>query len=245
MVSRKPPVRTDERLLRRAVSGLIFLITGANRRLGLAYANELLKRGHSVIACCRDPVKAQGLQKLAKDYPGMIEIIKYDDAAAALEKSALASDGIDVLVSSAGVLLGGIMYCLTERPDPIADLDDNFEVNTIGMLNTVLTFLPFLRKKQSGKKRIFVVSSQGGSLGRDIAKTPIGAPCAASKAAANMLALKFKAELENDGFFVAPFHPGGRIEVTLAAKMGVDVFFGAKPEKNGKCLSYDGGILPW
>ncbi|KAM0786296.1 hypothetical protein ACM66B_001774 [Microbotryomycetes sp. NB124-2] len=260
------------------MSTLAFLITGANRGLGLGYVKELLKRGHSVIACCRNPDSAKELRQLRQEFAGKIELIEYEvtsqesakKAAATLEKSALGRDGIHVLISNAGVLLGGLMNCFTEREDPISDLRESLEINTIGTLNTILAFLPLLRKKQGGKKRIFVVTTQGASLGHEIAQTPTVAPYCVSKAAANMIALKFMAELEPEGFFVAPFHPGsisvsfslvvrpltatdmnkfvefgGRLDVTKAAKMGVDVFLGVKSSDNGKFLSYDGTVLPW
>ena len=42
-----------------------FLITGANRGLGLEFARQLAGKNHTVIGTARDPAKAQDLARLA------------------------------------------------------------------------------------------------------------------------------------------------------------------------------------
>lgn len=43
---------------------LAYVVTGASRGLGLEFASQLAAKGHTVIACARNPANAAGLQKL-------------------------------------------------------------------------------------------------------------------------------------------------------------------------------------
>jgi len=45
-----------------------YLITGANRGIGLEFARQLLQRGDGVVACSRQPNKSGELEKLSSMY---------------------------------------------------------------------------------------------------------------------------------------------------------------------------------
>ncbi len=47
------------------------LITGANRGIGLELASRYAAAGNRVLACCREPAKADKLQALAKSRKGL------------------------------------------------------------------------------------------------------------------------------------------------------------------------------
>ena len=58
----------------------IFLITGANSGLGYETSKFLLKKGGTVVMCCRDLLKGErAKQKLLKlNFPGNIELFELD-----------------------------------------------------------------------------------------------------------------------------------------------------------------------
>lgn len=59
------------------------LVTGANRGLGLALVQALLARGDRVVATCRHPGKATGLNRLAGTHPGRLHVLPLDVASPA------------------------------------------------------------------------------------------------------------------------------------------------------------------
>ena len=93
-----------------------YLITGANRGLGLEFVRQIVasEPASRVIAAARNPSGADELQQLIKQNEGRIETLKLDvsdkqsiDAAAEqASKLSFAKDGIDI-VSSKGLRRGG------------------------------------------------------------------------------------------------------------------------------------------
>ena len=81
------------------------LISGANRGLGLEFCRQYAISGWEVIACCRNPSKADDLSRLA-DCHSNVQIIALD--VAQLDQigqlsNALENRVIDVLINNAGV----------------------------------------------------------------------------------------------------------------------------------------------
>ncbi|MGA8482410.1 MAG: SDR family NAD(P)-dependent oxidoreductase [Chthoniobacterales bacterium] len=54
------------------------LITAANRGIGLALSEALLREGYVVIAGCRHPEAATHLQRLAASQTGLIDVVLLD-----------------------------------------------------------------------------------------------------------------------------------------------------------------------
>lgn len=84
---------------------------------------------------------------------------------------------------------------------------DQFNVNVLGVVHSVNAFLPLLRKGMT--KRIIVVSGEAG-VPELVWKMRLGHAAAygITKAAENMLATKYAALLEEEGFVVAAVSPG-------------------------------------
>ncbi|CEQ41499.1 SPOSA6832_03231 [Sporobolomyces salmonicolor] len=220
-----------------------YLITGASRSLGLGYARSLLAASpkHKVVAAVRTPAKADALNALAKEYEGRVLVIAVDvdsedsvkAAAKELEGNPFVKDGLDSLLAS------------------IEALEANLRTNLYGAAHTITHFLPLLQKGKG--KQIFVTSSIVGSLGGPVSQVPGAVTYSISKAAVNMLTVKWARELGPEGFTVIPFHPGyvrtdmnsdggGDIDADEATK---NIFLKATPADNARFMVYDGSEMPW
>lgn len=184
-----------------------FLVTGANRGIGLAVVKVLLAQGDKVFATCRKPGAAEELTVLQKDHPGNLNVVELDadsdpSVKAAAAKVAEKTGQLDVLVNMAGIML---------RPHDakLEDLDfqqirDTFETNVLGPLRVAKFFLPLLRKSQ--KARIVNITSGIGSIsGTD---NPHFYAYGASKSALNKVSRTLALELKKDDITVVALDPG-------------------------------------
>src|SRR4051812_1541446 len=82
------------------------LITGANRGVGLALARRYAAEGAAVIACCRDPGKADALRDLLATAGFDVRIMRLDvadEASIRSLKRELGDQPIDILINNAGI----------------------------------------------------------------------------------------------------------------------------------------------
>src|SRR5687768_4800440 len=113
------------------------LVTGANRGIGAAVADELTARGLRVLRAARD-----GSGDVQLDVTG--EIPPLD---------------VDVLVNNAAVLLDEGTSVLSV---PLADLERTLEVNVVGAWRMCQAVVPGMRSRGWG--RVVNVSSGAGSF---------------------------------------------------------------------------------
>ena len=170
-----------------------FLVTGANRGIGLEYCRQLKARGDDVVAVCRqtsDELKGLGVRVEAglelSDSQAIDDLVQRLDG--------LPLDGV---ILNAGILQSmGLM-----------DLDPNgirrqFEVNALAPL---LLARALVDQMPSGAKLVLMTSrmgsiddnSSGGSYGYRM-----------SKVALNMAGKSLAIDLESRGIAVAILHPG-------------------------------------
>jgi NAD(P)-dependent dehydrogenase (short-subunit alcohol dehydrogenase family) len=97
--------------------------------------------------------------------------------------------GLDVLISNAGILTPGPIEIL-----PLAAIRREFEVNVFGAMSVMNAFLPALRKARG---RIVQISTWTASL-----PLPFNGPSGASKAAMEVFATVYRAELKQFGIDV-------------------------------------------
>ena len=127
----------------------IALVTGANRGIGLEFVRQLLVRGDRVIATCRQPGKAAGLNTLGGEHPGRLHVLPLDVAS---EKSraelvrelplVLGEDGrLDLLINNAGVLHSGERFGQLRQET----LEDSLRINAIGPLLLAQAVARFMR----------------------------------------------------------------------------------------------------
>ncbi|CCH42575.1 3-oxoacyl-[acyl-carrier-protein] reductase [Wickerhamomyces ciferrii] len=186
-----------------------YVITGANRGIGLALVKELAKDSNNrVFATARDPSNAKDLSDFAKEHSN-VEVIQLkdttsveatDEAVAAVEAKLGKDEGIDVLIPNAGVSYS-FETTLNTSPEVYKD---TYNINVIGNLITFQKFYKLLLK--SNNREVFFTSSVGGSITGFIPH-PIS-PYASTKSVINYLVRAFNVDLKNEGFKVVAFHPG-------------------------------------
>ena len=177
----------------------ITLITGASRGFGLAAAEELVGRGHPVIATMRNPDRDRA--NLAELDPDLVEIAQCDvtDPAsieAALEAGLPRFGRIDALFNNAGYGLYG----------PVEDLSDDeitrqMDTNFTGQIRMARAVLPTMREQHHGK--IINVSSNAGKV-----VTPLMGLYAASKHAVEAMSESLRYEASRWNVDVTILEPG-------------------------------------
>ncbi len=221
-----------------------YVVTAANRGLGLEFVRQLVARGERVIATARDPEAATELAALDVRVEGL------DVAdAASVERlgEVLAGASVDVLINNAGVGVGSKPF---ESLD-LAELTDFFNVNTVGTLRVTRALLPALRRGEG--KTIANIPSRMGS----IADNSSGGAYSyrASKAALNMVTRSLAIDLKPEGFVCLVLHPGW-----VQTRMGGDsapvtpeksiagmlrVIDGASADVSGEFFDFEGQKVPW
>ena len=139
------------------------LVTGANKGIGFEVARQLARRGFRVFLGARNEKAGRAAtEKLGAE--GDVVFLKIDvsDAKsirAAAEELSRQSDGLDVLVNNAGVLLDDDKDALSITPKIF---ETTLRTNTLGPWLVAQAFAPLLKK--SREPRIVNVSSSGGQL---------------------------------------------------------------------------------
>jgi len=224
--------------------GKTYVVTAANRGLGLEFARQLAARGDRVIATARDPETASALGKLDV----RVEALDVADAdSVARFASALGDEPIDVLINNAGV---GVR----SRPLDEVDLEAMshfFEVNTIGALRVTRALLGGLRA--GGDKKIVNITSRMGSIEDNSSGGAY--EYRASKAALNMVTKSLALDFGDEGFVCVVLHPGwvqtdmggasAPIKVEDSISGMLRVIERLDKDFNGDFLDFTGASLPW
>ena len=174
------------------------LITGANRGIGLEFVRQYAAEGTDIIACCREPDKADPLKAIK----GKIRVMALDvsDAASvAALKEALGEAPIDILINNAGV--GS-----RDSAQGLIDSDAWLKIFAVNSVAPVAVASALHGNLKAGHDRKLVtITSQLGS----IANHGGGAfPYHASKAAVNSFMVGLAKAWAADGIAVGIFHPG-------------------------------------
>lgn len=234
------------------------LVTGANRGLGLEFTRQLLARGDRVVATCRQPGKATGLNALVGEYPGRLHVLPLDvaepQAHAGLARElplvlgGQDADGpgrLDLLLNNAGVLHSG------ERFGHLGadNLEHSFRTNASGPLLLTQALAPLL----ADGARVVNISSRLGSIaGTERFGTP---SYNISKAALNMATVLMAHALAARGIVVIAISPGwvrtqmGGDDAEVApedAVAGVLRQAGAvRIQDSGRFIGTDGDTIAW
>ncbi|MFQ3577794.1 MAG: SDR family oxidoreductase [Verrucomicrobiia bacterium] len=185
---------------------LTMVITGANRGIGLALAEEAVKRGHIVWATARQPQQAT-LQQLKASCPDHLQLARLEitDAASISELAELLREkgiAVDVLINNAAVFPEEGDESFLEI-DP-AHFTTAFQVNVVGTLLVTRGLWASLLKASA--PRVVNVSSGAGSISAKEDSAYLA--YATSKAALNMLTRAMAAEARGAKVTVVALSPG-------------------------------------
>ena len=137
-----------------------WLVTGASRGLGRAFAEVALEAGDAVVATARRP---EQLDDLVRAHPNRALAVALDVTDKAQVDAVVAAatrftGRLDVLVNNAGYGLAGGVEEASEQ-----EVRDQFEVNVFGALWCTQAVLPVMRAQGAG--HLFQISSIGGVAG--------------------------------------------------------------------------------
>ena len=176
----------------RNLKNCVALVTGANRGLGLAYCEGLLRAGAAkVYAAARDPSKFHFSE--SRIVPLALDITSTDSV---LSAAANCQD-INILVNNAGVLRDSPMLGLEAETAARQEMETNF----FGCLSMVQRFAPVLANNGGGT--IVNVLSVASWF-----TNPFMATYCASKAAEEVLTNAIRMQLRSQGTHVVGVYAG-------------------------------------
>jgi len=217
-----------------------WVVTGANRGIGLELCRQAHARGEIVVAACRS--SSPELDAIGCTVADGIDVTN-DDVGAKLDRM-LDDQTVDVLVCNAGTMRRESLDAL--------DLEGarlQFEVNALGPLRVVSALMP--RLAQGAK--IGLVSSKAGSIGDGPAGGMYGYRM--SKAALNMAGANLAHELAPRGIHLVVLHPGfvrteltggsGSVDPPEAAAGLIARLDELDASRSGRFFHANGDELPW
>jgi len=218
-----------------------YLVTGANRGIGLEYCQQLQQRGDDVIAVCRSSSK--DLDALCGRVESGVDITSDDSVAQLAEK--LQGITLDVLINNAGILERVSLDDLN-----FESIRQQFEVNAIGPLRLTKALLPQI--KPGGK--VVMMTSRMGSIAGNTSGGSYGYRM--SKVALSMAGKSLSHDLKAQNIAVAILHPGlVSTRMTGFTQSGITPETAVKGllarideltlENTGTFWHSNGDVLPW
>jgi NAD(P)-dependent dehydrogenase (short-subunit alcohol dehydrogenase family) len=181
------------------------LITGASSGIGEATAKYFLHKGWNVSATMRSPygsaaaspINARDWTKAENVICPRLDVTSPETIEIAVRETVDFFGRIDVLVNNAGYALMGPLEGVTPE-----QLERQFQTNVFGLVSTIQTVLPILRRQRRGT--IVNVASIGGRLA-----FPLTSSYHATKWAVEGLSESLRYELRGFGIQVKIIEPGG------------------------------------
>ncbi len=220
------------------------LVTGANRGLGLEFVRQYAAEKAEVIACCRNPAKAD---KPAVPGVRVMELDVGSPESAARLAEALGGKPVDILINNAAV------YGPKKQSAVESDYEGFLETYRINSLGPLMVSQALRANLLAGRdKKLVVISSEAGSI-----SDSSGGVLAyrASKAALNMIFHGVAKSWARDGVAVGILHPGwvktdmGGPDAPIGVEESVRGLRARIAELNlsnsGRFLDYKGAAIGW
>ena len=218
-----------------------YLVTGANRGIGLEYCRQLKERGDHVIAVCRSA--SDELENLGISVETGVDMTSDEEVANLVKR--LDGQSIDVLINNAAI----VERFSLERLDTNS-IRRQFEVNALAPLRLTQALLTNL--KQGSK--IIMMTSRMGSIEDNTSGGSYGYRM--SKVALSMAGKSLSVDLKSQGIAVGILHPGlvktrmtGFTDSGITPEQSVKGLLARIDELNlentGTFWHSNGEILPW
>jgi len=216
------------------------VITGANRGIGLAMAEQFKDSGFLVIALCRQ--SSASLGQLGVRVIDNIDVATKDGLANMVKS--LAGINIDILINNAGILRDESLGSLNGET-----IVEQFMVNALAPIQVV----DMLREQLNAGSKIALITSRMGSVADNGSGGRYGYRM--SKAALNAAGMSLARDLENDDISVGLYHPGwvqtemvartGDITAQESASRLTKLILAQDMSQTGLFKHSNGEILPW
>ena len=133
------------------------LITGASSGIGKATAIYFAQRGWNVAATMRTPEREQELVKYPNIKLFRLDVTNEESIALAITDAIKNFGQVDVLLNNAGYGGVGVFEAATKE-----QIQQQFDTNVFGLMNTIRAILPYFRERRSGT--IINITSVGGII---------------------------------------------------------------------------------
>jgi uncharacterized oxidoreductase len=179
------------------LSGNTILITGGTSGIGLAFAEELLKRGNKIIICGRREYR---LAEIKKKFPDMItmecDISDADDRVELANWAFENYPSLNVLINNAGIQL---LADLT-HPVNLHTVKEEIETNLVAPIHLASLFSEHLKKQNNAA----IINISSGLAFTPLAFIPV---YCATKAALHSITLSLRQQLKQTSVKVIEIIP--------------------------------------
>lgn len=187
------------------IGGRVIIVTGASSGIGEATARQFGREGAKVVLAARrvDRLEslAQEITSLNSDAEALVvrsDLSKLEYNKSLIQQTVDRFGRIDVLVNNAG--FGRLDWL--EKLDPVKDIQAQFDVDVMGVIQTTRQALPIMMKQRSG--HIITMCSMAG-----LVATPTYTIYAACKHAVHGFSEALRREVKPWGIDVSMIYPGG------------------------------------
>jgi NAD(P)-dependent dehydrogenase (short-subunit alcohol dehydrogenase family) len=183
------------------------LVTGGSRGIGLAIAQMLAEEGFALTLAARNAERVEAAAGALGALAITADVSEEEDCERLVAEHVERHDGLDVLVNSAGIGIGGNVETLSTK-----HIDLQLDVNIRGLVLVTRAAIPHLRKSSG---LVVNLASIAGTMA-----TPGLSIYGASKAAVISFTRSLNEELDADGVRATALCPGF-VDTDMAAWSGI------------------------